>query len=59
MPRQGLDTGCAPVQPCEHRPLEIHAGTRPRIAPTWCILASCVDVTDLLRWRPGVPSCTI
>jgi hypothetical protein len=40
MPRQGLDTRCAPVQPCEHRPLEIHASTPPGIAPSCCILLS-------------------
>src|SRR5436309_1782916 len=40
MPRQGLATRCAPVQPCEHRPLEIHASTPPGIAPSWCISLS-------------------
>jgi hypothetical protein len=40
MPRQGLDTRCAPVKPCEHRPLEIHASAPPGIAPSCCILLS-------------------
>jgi hypothetical protein len=38
MPRQGLDTRRAPVQPCEDRPLKTHTGILPGIASTSGIL---------------------